>query len=99
MLVCRLAIACYLVFLGDCDAHEAVLKVRLGRPGALQTRQQEHFVEVFQMYITHLRYHLCLCVLTRPWLLCAAEAASHFPFYSAARLKASSPLMLHAHLL
>ena len=54
-LVCRLAIACYLVFLGDCDALEAVAKVRQGRPGALQTHQQEHFVQVFQMYLTHLR--------------------------------------------
>lgn len=52
---CRLAIACYLVFLGECRAHEAVLKVRRGRPGALQTHQQEQFVEAFQMYLTHLR--------------------------------------------
>jgi len=29
--------------------------VRQGRPGALQTHQQEHFVQVFQMYLTHLR--------------------------------------------
>ncbi|DBA94182.1 TPA: hypothetical protein ACH3X1_001813 [Trebouxia sp. C0004] len=50
-----LAVACFLVFLGDCDACGAVAKVRRGRPGALQTHQQEHFVQVFQMYLTHLR--------------------------------------------
>lgn len=53
---CRLAIACYLVFLGECDAHNAILRVRQGRPGALQTQQQEHFVQVFQVYLVHLRY-------------------------------------------
>ena len=52
---CRLAIACFLVFQGACSGPEAVVLVRQGRPGALQTRQQVRFVEVFEHYLRHLR--------------------------------------------
>lgn len=53
---CRLAIACYLVFQG-CHGDPAAVTalVRCKRPGALQTRQQERFVNVFACYLQHLR--------------------------------------------
>lgn len=53
---CRLAIACYLVFEG-CHGDPAAVTalVRCKRPGALQTRQQERFVNVFACYLQHLR--------------------------------------------
>ncbi|KAK9806168.1 hypothetical protein WJX72_003967 [[Myrmecia] bisecta] len=50
-----LSIACYLVFLGECTPAEAILLTRKGRPGALQTKQQVRFVEVFLHYLQHLR--------------------------------------------
>ena len=72
--VCRLAIACYLVFLGECDANAAIQRVRKGRPGALQTHQQEHFVQIFQMYLVHLRcaesHQLACCATLMQRLHC-----------------------------
>ncbi|KAK9826422.1 hypothetical protein WJX81_003377 [Elliptochloris bilobata] len=57
-----LAIACYLVFEGRHGSPaDATALVRLKRPGALQTRQQERFVDVFACYLQHLR-----CVLATP---------------------------------
>lgn len=53
-----LAIACYLVFSGTYSASGAILEVRNGRLGALQTRAQELFVLVFEKFI----YHLRLCI-------------------------------------
>ncbi len=52
----RLAIACYLVFVGGYgEAATVTALVRRRRPGALQTRQQERFVDVFACYLRHLR--------------------------------------------
>jgi len=52
----RLAIACYLVYMGGHgDATAVIALVRRRRPGALQTPQQERFVDVFACYVRHLR--------------------------------------------
>jgi len=37
------------------DAPAVIALVRRRRPGALQTRQQERFVDVFACYVRHLR--------------------------------------------
>eukprot|EP00892_Ulva_mutabilis_P007452 jgi/Ulvmu1/5079/UM021_0096.1 len=53
-----LVIACYMVFsLGVLAAH-AILEVRSHRKGALQTREQELFVVVFEKWVQHLRCRL-----------------------------------------
>lgn len=50
-----LAIACYMVFAGECNAADAVASVRRDRPGALQTAAQVMFVSIFEQYLQHLR--------------------------------------------
>lgn len=60
-LLCRLAIACCLVFVGEHNAQAATALVRQHRPGSLQTHQQEHFVATFETYLAHLRCLPTLC--------------------------------------
>lgn len=54
-----LAIACYFLYTGQYGGRRAVEAVRRDRPGALQTRQQEMFVVIFEQYLAHLR-SVCL---------------------------------------
>lgn len=50
-----LVLACYSVYSSGASPQNAVATVRRGRPGALQTHEQELFVRVFDCFLQHLR--------------------------------------------
>jgi protein tyrosine phosphatase domain-containing protein 1 len=50
-----LAIACFFLYNQQYGGRRAVEAVRKDRPGALQTKQQEMFVYIFEQYLAHLR--------------------------------------------